>query len=67
MSEIVTKEMMGNQEEKPGKVVIVDVHMPFMSMVTFMVKWAIAAIPAILILFVIGALLSGVVAGLLHR
>jgi hypothetical protein len=33
---------------EPGKqaVVVTDIHMPFWSMVTFMVKWAIASIPA---------------------
>ncbi|TVO53064.1 hypothetical protein [Denitromonas halophila] len=43
---------------------IADVRMPFSSMVVFMVKWAIAAIPAVIILaviwfFVIGLLGSG--------
>ena len=35
-----------------------------MSMVTFMVKWAIAAIPAIIILAVLGAVLMGVLGGI---
>jgi hypothetical protein len=34
----------------PNEVRIVDVRMPFWSMVILMVKWAIAAIPALLIL-----------------
>lgn len=33
-----------------GRVVVVDVEMPFWSMVTLMVKWTIASIPAFLIL-----------------
>lgn len=33
---------------------IVDVNMPFLSMVGFMVKWALAAIPAAIILIFIG-------------
>jgi len=33
-----------------SNVVITDIQMPFGSMVTFMVKWAIATIPALLIL-----------------
>lgn len=41
-------------EEKRQCVVVTDIHMPFFSMVVFMVKWAIAAIPAFLILIVIG-------------
>jgi hypothetical protein len=40
------------------RVVVTDIHMPFWSMVGFMVKWAIAAIPALIILAIIGALLS---------
>ena len=32
------------------KVVVTDIQMPFFSMVVFMVKWALAAIPAFLIL-----------------
>ena len=32
------------------KVVVTDIQMPFISMVVFMVKWALAAIPAFLIL-----------------
>jgi len=41
-------------------IVVTDVHMPFWSMVVFLVKLAIAAIPAILILSVLGAILTGV-------
>jgi hypothetical protein len=43
-----------------NQVTIVDVKMPFMSMVVFMVKAAIAAIPAVIILAVISMLISGV-------
>ena len=45
--------------ENRNNVVVVDIKMPFMSMVVFMVKWAIASIPAIIILFVIGIVLGG--------
>jgi hypothetical protein len=45
-------------------VVVVDVKMPFMSMVTFMVKWAIASIPAIIILVVIWAIAVAVLGGI---
>ena len=41
------------------EVVVTDVHMPFGSMVTFMVKSAIASIPALIIL-VVGSFLLGV-------
>ena len=37
-------------EEPAQRVHIVDFHMPFASMVSFMVKWVIATIPAIVIL-----------------
>lgn len=68
-------------ESEPGKrsfpelesqgVIVRDVRMPFLSMVVFMVKWALASIPAIIVLVAIGvavaffswtslALLSGV-------
>lgn len=44
------------------EIVVTDIRMPFFSMVVFMVKWAIAAIPAVIILSFIAA---GVMA-LLH-
>lgn len=43
-------------------VVVVDVKIPFWSMVVLLVKWAIAAIPAVIILFVLGLALSAAVA-----
>ena len=49
-------------------VVVLDVSMSFGAMVVFMIKWALAAIPAILILMLIGlfsaALFGGFIAGL---
>jgi hypothetical protein len=55
--------MMSERQE----VVVTDVRMGFGSMVVFMVKWAIASIPALLILTVIfaaiGTVLAGVFAG----
>ena len=47
------------------EVVVVDINMPFGSMVWFMVKWSIAAIPAFLILVLIGLAVAAVGAGLL--
>ncbi len=38
-------------QESTSNVTVVDIKMPFLSMVVFMVKWAIAAIPALIILF----------------
>ena len=43
---------------------IKDINMPFMSMVIFLVKWAIASIPAMIILFVVGGLVSAVFGGI---
>lgn len=48
---------------EPRRVVVTDFAMPFESMVTFMVKWAIAAIPAVIILFIIFAILGAVMGG----
>ena len=42
------------------RVTVVDVRMPFLSMVVFMVKWAIASIPAIIILAVLGSVLFSI-------
>ena len=41
-------------------VTIKDIQMPFGSMVMFMVKWVIASIPAMIILFLVGFLVMGV-------
>ena len=46
-------------------VVIKDIQMPFWSMVTFMVKWAFAAIPAIIIIGIFIAVFAGVLGGML--
>lgn len=40
------------------RVTLADIDLPFGSMVTFMVKWAIATIPAMIILFLIGAVIA---------
>jgi len=47
-----------------AEVVVVDVKMPFWSMVMFMVKWAIASIPAILILVVLAVIIAGLLGGM---
>ena len=43
---------------KETQVVVTDIQMSFFSMVVFMVKWALAAIPAFLIL---GGIISGLI------
>lgn len=51
-------------ESQPGHTVtIVDIRMPFVSMVVFMVKATIAAIPAVIILAMLGAIIGWLVAG----
>jgi hypothetical protein len=55
---------MNNNEVRPDRVIVTDVDMPFMSMVTFMVKWAIASIPALAILAMIGGMATCAVTGL---
>lgn len=44
-------------------VVVTDVQMPFGSMVSFMVKWIIASIPAVLIILIMVALTATVLGG----
>ena len=53
-----------NDEANIQRVVVTDIHMPFWSMIIFMVKWALASIPAIIILTVIAVLAWRVIAGL---
>jgi hypothetical protein len=50
--------------EEKREVVVTDVRIPFWSMVVLMVKWAIAAIPALVILLVIGAVVMTAFAAL---
>ena len=46
------------------RVSVIDIQMPFWSMVMFMVKAAIASIPAFIILSIIGSLVFSVLAGI---
>ena len=45
--------------------VVTNIKMPFWSMVIFMVKWALASIPAFIIISFIGAFLWAAIQGLL--
>ncbi|MDQ6976968.1 MAG: hypothetical protein Q9M75_02530 [Ghiorsea sp.] len=47
-----------------NEVVVTDIQMSFGSMVVFMIKWAIAAIPALIILSVIGAIATGILSAI---
>jgi len=40
------------------QVIVTDIKIPFLSMVVLMVKWALAAIPAVIVLIVIGTIIS---------
>jgi hypothetical protein len=50
-------------DEPINKVSVTDLDMPFFSMVRFMVKWAIAAIPALFILMMLGGIFWGLLLG----
>ena len=46
------------------QVIVTDIQMSFGSMVVFMIKWAIAIIPAAIILTIIFAIVTGILGGL---
>lgn len=54
-----------SDSDDPKKVIVVDLQMPFFSIVVLMVKWALASIPAIIILAVIFSVVTGLTGGLL--
>ena len=49
-----------SKEKKEQDVAIKDFNMPFSSMVIFMVKWAIASIPAIIIIWILVMILISI-------
>jgi hypothetical protein len=49
--------------ETSAHVVVTNIRMPFWSMVVFMIKWAIAAIPAFIILAVLGGVAAALLSG----
>lgn len=49
-----------SEKSHSNRVVVTDFDMPFGSMVSFMIKWAIASIPAAIILAVLFSLLWGI-------
>ncbi|ORU90947.1 MAG: hypothetical protein A6F72_00020 [Cycloclasticus sp. symbiont of Poecilosclerida sp. N] len=53
-------------ENNVSKVSITDVRMPFISMVIFLVKLSVAAIPAFIILSIVGSILFGIFGTVLH-
>ncbi len=52
------------EKNGPQEVIVTDIKMPFFSMVSFMVKWVIASIPAIIVLIILFAIVSTVFGGL---
>ena len=52
--------------ENQQSVVVTDIKMPFWSMVLFIVKFSVAAIPAIALLSAIGAVTVLLITGLMH-
>ena len=53
--------MNGSSPIEVQRVTVVDVDMPFLSMVGFMIKWSLAAIPAAFILLMTVIMVLGVV------
>ena len=53
-------------DSEVSKVEVTDINMPFFSMVWFMVKCAVASIPAIIILWLLFVMFGGLLAGLTH-
>jgi uncharacterized membrane protein YjjB (DUF3815 family) len=46
------------------EIVVTDIRIPFISMVVLLVKWALAAIPAMIILLIIGVVFSMILSAL---
>ena len=59
-----TEDIFENNEVLKESVIVTDFNMPFFSMVLFMVKWAIASIPAMIILFVAFSIMSIFIGGM---
>jgi len=48
-----------------NRVVVTDIKIPFRSMVVLMVKWAVATVPALIILILIGSITFGIINALM--
>jgi len=51
-------------DESVQKVSVSDVSMPFGSMVVFILKWTLASIPAMLIIFLVAMVIAGLFGGM---
>lgn len=60
---------MPDESQRPKRVIVTDIQMPFWDVVRFLVQWSIAAIPALLILAMIGFIFSAIFAAIfsIHR
>lgn len=58
---------MNESPERPARVIITDVHIPFGSMIVLLLKLALAAIPALLILSTVAAFAFVLIVGLTGR
>lgn len=56
-----------NNNNEPIKVKVVDIDMPFMSMVNFLAKLVLASIPAAIIVAIFALFFGGIIAAILHR
>ena len=54
-----------NNSDEPSKVIVVDLQMPYFSIVILMVKWALASIPAIIILATLFSIVTGFMGGMM--
>lgn len=57
---------MSEENPKPAEVVIVDIRVPFGSMIVLMIKWAFAAIPAAIVIALGYLLVVSVIAGVMR-
>ena len=61
---MITNRYSGEIMDNNSNVRVTDINMPFLSMVIFMIKWAIASIPAMIILGIAGAVMAGIFGGI---
>lgn len=56
-----------SENDEAKKVIVIDLQMPFFSIVVLMVKWALASIPAIIILVIIFSITTSFMGGMLFH
>jgi hypothetical protein len=67
LSGMIPKEQNSLENQEKIRVTVVDITMPFSSMVFFMVKWAVASIPALTILLILGVFLLSLAGSVLPK